>query len=131
MCQSRSSWNDGRNESFAYTEIDQSVSGGRDRRRHRWHRKEDKLGVAFVPSALSDDHREYLQLGGSGFLLGDGDLSHGRENIAEMYYTAKLWGDLEASVDLQSVWNPGYNRARGPVLVAAVRLHVEGALFPR
>jgi high affinity Mn2+ porin len=127
----RFGWNDGRNESFAYTEIDQSASGGLDLRGNHWRRKDDKLGMAFVSSALSADHREYLQLGGSGFLLGDGHLSYGRENIAETYYTARLWGDLQASVDLQSVWNPGYNRARGPVLVAAVRLHVEGALFSR
>jgi high affinity Mn2+ porin len=127
----RFGWNDGRNESFAYTEIDQTASGGLDLRGRRWHRQDDKLGVAFVSSALSADHREYLQLGGSGFLLGDGHLSYGRENVAETYYTARLRDDLHVSVDLQSVWNPGYNRARGPVLVAAVRLHVEGALFPR
>jgi high affinity Mn2+ porin len=127
----RFGWNDGRNESFAYTEIDQSVSGGFDLRGQRWHRQDDKLGAALVSSGLSEDHREYLQLGGSGFLLGDGNLSYGRETIAETYYTAKLWGGIHASFDLQRVWNPGYNRARGPVLVSSVRLHLEGALLPR
>jgi high affinity Mn2+ porin len=127
----RFGWNDGRNESFAYTEIDQSVSGGFDLRGPRWHRQDDKLGAALVSNGLSEDHREYLELGGSGFLLGDGALSYGRETISETYYTAKLWGSIYASFDLQRVWNPGYNRARGPVLVSAVRLHLEGALFSR
>jgi high affinity Mn2+ porin len=125
----RLSWNEGHNESFAYTEIDQSVSGGLDVRGRRWRRNDDKLGVAFVSNALSDDHRDYLRLGGSGFLLGDGNLSYGRETIAEGYYSVKLWADVQASFDVQRVWNPGYNRARGPVLVSAVRLHFERALF--
>jgi high affinity Mn2+ porin len=127
----RFGWNDGHNESFAYTEIDQSVSGGFDLRGPRWHRNDDKLGVAVVSNALSEDHREYLQLGGSGFLLGDGNLSYGRETIAETYYTARLWGNIHASFDVQRIENPGYNRARGPVLVSAVRLHLEDALFRR
>jgi high affinity Mn2+ porin len=127
----RFGWNDGRNESFAYTEVDQSVSAGLDLRGHRWHRIDDKLGVAFVSNGLSEDHREYLQLGGVGFLLGDGNLNYGHENIAETYYTARLWRDIHASVDLQRVSHPGYNRARGPLLVAALRLHLEDVLFPR
>jgi high affinity Mn2+ porin len=127
----RFGWNDGHNESFAYTEIDETVSAGFDLRGPRWHRNDDKLGVAVVSNALSEDHREYLQLGGSGFLLGDGNLSYGRETIAETYYTARLWGNIHASFDVQRIENPGYNRARGPVLVSAVRLHLEDALFRR
>jgi hypothetical protein len=30
-----------------------------------------------------------------------------------------------AAFDLQYINNPGYNRARGPVIVAGVRLHIE------
>lgn len=122
----RFGWNEGHNESFAYTEVDQTASAGADLRGDRWRRKEDKLGVAFVSDALSGDHREYLALGGLGFLLGDGKLNYGRENIIESYYTARLWHGVYASLDLQRVWNPGYNRDRGPVLVGAFRLHLEG-----
>jgi len=125
----RFGWNDGRTESFAYTEIDQAFSGGADLRGHAWRRNEDKLGAAFVSNAISGDHREYLALGGSGFLLGDGKLNYGRENIVETYYNAKLWHGVYASLDFQRVWNPGYNRDRGPVSVGAIRLHLEGALF--
>ena len=127
----RFSWNEGHNESYAYTEIDQSYSGGVDLRGNRWRRRADKLGVAVVSNAISGDHREYLALGGDGFLLGDGRLNYSRENIIETYYTAHLWHGVSASFDLQRVWNPGYNRDRGPVLAAAIRLHLEGVLFSR
>jgi len=125
----RFGWNDGHTESYAYTEIDQSFSGGLDLRGDHWRRRADKFGAAFVSNAISGDHREYLALGGSGFILGDGALRYGRENILEAYYNAKLWHGVYASLDLQRVWNPGYNQDRGPVLVGAFRLHLEGALF--
>ncbi len=126
----RFGWNNGRTESFAYTEVDQTLSGGLDLRGNAWHRQDDKLGAAFVSDGISRDHQEYLRLGGIGFLLGDGNLNHGRENIIETYYNVKLWHGVYASLDAQRVWNPGYNRDRGPVFVGAVRLHLEGALFP-
>jgi carbohydrate-selective porin OprB len=66
-----------------------------------------------------------LALGGLGFLLGDGALRYGREQIAETYYTAHVWRGVFGSVDVQHVANPGYNRDRGPVTVAGVRLHVD------
>ncbi len=125
----RFGWNNGRTESFAYTEVDQTVTGGMDLRGSLWHRKDDKIGVAVVSDGISGDHREYLKLGGLGFLLGDGNLNYGRENIIESYYNVKLWHGIYAAFDLQRIWNPGYNRDRGPVLVGAIRLHLEGALF--
>jgi hypothetical protein len=125
----RFGWNNGRTESFAYTEVDQSFSGGMDLRGDRWHRKDDKVGAAFVSDAISGDHRGYLALGGLGFLLGDGALNYGRENILESYYTAHVWHGVNMSIDLQRVWNPGYNRDRGPVFVGAFRLHLEGVLL--
>jgi len=78
-----------------------------------------------VSNGISRDHREYLRLGGRGFLLGDGDLNYGRENIVESYYTMHLWRGVFASFDMQYVVNPGYNRDRGPVVVPAVRLHID------
>jgi carbohydrate-selective porin OprB len=121
----RLGWNEGRNESFAYTEVDQSVSLGADLRGDRWGRKLDKIGAAFVSNALSGDHRQYLALGGLGFLLGDGKLTYGREEILEIYYTFHLWRGVFASADVQHFNHPGYNRDRGPVLIPGVRLHVD------
>lgn len=121
----RFGWNEGHHESFAYTEVDQSASLGADLRGDRWRRKLDKIGVAFVANALSGDHREYLALGGVGFLLGDGKLTYGREKIEEAYYTFHLWRGVFASADLQHINNPGYNRDRGPVLIPGLRGHVD------
>ena len=121
----RFSWNEGHQESFAYTEVDQSFSFGADLRGDRWQRKMDKIGAAFVSNAISGDHREYLAFGGLGFLLGDGKLTYGREKIFEAYYNLHLWRGVFASADLQHINNPGYNRDRGPVLVRGLRAHID------
>ncbi|MFZ0333747.1 MAG: carbohydrate porin [Candidatus Acidiferrales bacterium] len=121
----RVGWNDGHNESFVYTEVDRALDLGGDYRGDAWHRKNDRVGAAFSLNALSADHREYLALGGLGFLLGDGALNYGQEKIVESYYTAHLWRGFFTSFDLQHINNPGYNKDRGPVLVPALRLHVD------
>jgi high affinity Mn2+ porin len=121
----RTGWNDGRNESFAYTEVNDSALFGGDVIGHAWRRSDDRVGIAFVSNGLSDVHREYLRRGGRGFLLGDGNLHYRREDIVETYYTARLWRGVSASFDLQHVVHPGYNEDRGPVTVAGARLHVE------
>lgn len=118
-------WNDGRNESFAYTEVDRTVSFGGDVAGAHWRRNLDKVGVAYVVNGISGDHRRYLEMGGDGFILGDGGLNYGLEEIAETYYTCHLWRGVYGSVDAQHVANPGYNRDRGPVFVGSLRLHVD------
>ena len=124
----RFSWNDGKNESFAYTEVDQAWLAATDLRGTRWHRPDDKAGLALSINAISADHRRYLALGGQGFLLGDGALRYGREKIVEAYYTLRVWRGVSCALDLQRIWNPGYNQDRGPVWVFGVRLHLEGRL---
>jgi len=121
----RAGWNEGNNESFAYTEVNNSVQAGGDLAGASWHRSMDRLGVAFVSNGLSAPHRQYLELGGEGFLLGDGALRYGREDILETYYTAHLWRGLSAAGGLQFIDHPGYNRDRGPVLVEMLRLHAD------
>jgi len=121
----RFGWNEGRHESFAYTEVNQAFNLGADYRGYRWRRRHDKIGVAFISNAISKDHQEYLRLGGLGFLLGDGNLNYGRENIVESYYDAHFWRGVYGAFDLQHINNPGYNRDRGPLWVPALRLHVE------
>jgi hypothetical protein len=121
----RAGWNEGHNESFAYTEVNNSAQAGGDLSGALWNRSLDRLGVAFVSNGLSTPHREYLALGGQGFLLGDGALRYGREDILETYYTAHLWRGLSASGGLQYIDHPGYNQDRGPVLVEMLRLHVD------
>jgi hypothetical protein len=121
----RLGWNEGRHESFAYTEVNSSLAFGVDLAGARWRRKLDKAGAAFVSDGISRDHQQYLRLGGLGFLLGDGNLNYGRENVVESYYTMHVWRGVFASFDMQYVVNPGYNRDRGPVVVPSVRLHID------
>jgi high affinity Mn2+ porin len=118
-------WNEGRHESYAYTEVDETAEIGAGARGKPWHRKFDRAGIVFVSNGISRDHQEYLALGGLGFLLGDGRLSYGRENIFESYYTLHLWRGVYPSFGLQHINNPGYDRDRGPVLVPSLRLHLE------
>lgn len=121
----RFGWNEGQHESFAYSEVDQTVEFGGDYSGRRWHRKEDKAGVAVVSNAIKRDHQNYLRYGGLGFLLGDGGLTYGRENIGEGYYNWHAWRGLFYAVDVQHINNPGYNRDRGPAWVGSVRAHVD------
>jgi len=121
----RLGWNDGKTESFAYTEVDNTLMLGADLVGARWHRPGDKLGLAVVTNGISEDHRTYLADGGLGFLLGDGKLHYGREDIAEAYYTARAYRGIFPAVDMQVIANPGYNMDRGPVFVGSLRLHVE------
>ena len=121
----RAGWNEGHHESFAYTEVNDTLSTGIDVAGTRWRRPSDRLGTALVSNGISQEHREYLRLGGAGFLLGDGTLRYGRETIVESYYTAGLWRGVSVSGGMQHVHNPGYNRDRGPVTVAMARMHLD------
>jgi high affinity Mn2+ porin len=121
----RFGWNEGQHESYAYTEVDQTFLAGADYAGTRWRRPIDKIGLAFVSNAIKADHQEYLKLGGLGFLLGDGNLNYGRENVVESYYTYHAWRGMFYSLDVQHFNSPGYNRDRGPVWVGSVRAHVD------
>ena len=121
----RFGWNNGKTESFAFTEIDQTFAGGLGVYGSTWHRRYDRAGLAIVSNAISKDHQRYLAKGGHGFIIGDGALNYGRENIVETYYTAHIWRGVYIAPGLQRVVNPGYNRDRGPVLVPSFRLHLE------
>jgi len=118
-------WDNGKTESFAYTEIDSTVAEGLRVNGAKWHRKQDRAGIAFVSNGIKKDHQNYLAAGGYGFLLGDGRLNYGRENILESYYTAHVWRGIYLAAGLHHIVNPGYNRDRGPVIVPSFRAHVE------
>jgi len=122
---SRFGWNEGQHESYAYTEVDQTVQLGADYAGGHWHRRLDKVGAVFVSNAIKKDHQEYLRRGGLGFLLGDGGLNYGRETIVEAYYNVHVWRGIYTALDLHHINNPGYNRDRGPVLVPGLRFHLE------
>ena len=119
----RAGWNDGRTEDFCFTEVDRHLSLGLQATGSRWGRSEDRVGAAVLRHGLSADHAGYLAAGGSGFLLGDGRLDYAHELIAELYYRLQLGSFIELSPDVQHIWNPGYNRDRGPATVLSLRMN--------
>lgn len=123
----RASYNDGKNETWAFTEIDESAQIGVSIKGAKWKRKNDVLGTAAVANQISPEHQIYLAKGGYGFMLGDGRLNYATEFISEIYYSFLIqkW-NLALSPAYQMVINPGYNRDRpGPVHVASLRAHVQ------
>ena len=125
----RAGWNDGKTETFAFTEIDRSfVLGGQIAGGH-WGRKDDRFAAAIALNGLSPDHRQYLAAGGAGFVLGDGNINYAPEQIFETYYRIQVGkyqgATVQLSPDSQFIRNPAFNSDRGPVQVASFRLHVE------
>jgi high affinity Mn2+ porin len=121
----RFGWNDGKNETWAFTEIDRTASLGGCIRGDAWGREGDTAGLAFAVDGLSDDHAAYLAGGGYGFIIGDGALRYGAEYVAEAWYSIRLAPFFWLTGDYQFVVHPGYNRDRGPVHILAVRSHIE------
>ena len=121
----RAGWNDGRTETWAFTEVDRTLAAGLSLAGSRWSRVQDRLGVALAVNGLAPDHRDYLAAGGLGFMLGDGRLNAGQERLLETYYALSLGRFLTATLDAQRIWNPGYNRDRGPVTLYALRIHAQ------
>jgi high affinity Mn2+ porin len=122
----RVGWSDGLNETWAFTEIDRSISLGFVAKSLKWMGSGDEFGLALVVNGLSYDHSSYLKAGGYGFIIGDGDLNYAPESILELYYKLRVWRDnFWLSPDFQIVLNPGYNSDRGGVPVLGLRAHVE------
>lgn len=118
----RWSWNDGRSEISAFTDIDASLSGGLQLKGSSWGRAQDRIGLAGAWNMISPDHSRYLGAGGLGVLVGDGRLSYAAENIVEAFYALQMTKGLTATADYQLLVNPAYNADRGPVHVFSGRL---------
>jgi high affinity Mn2+ porin len=122
----RASWNDGTNETWAFTEIDQSISAGILVDGKKWKRASDRFGLAVVGNGISTAHQNYLKGGGKGFMIGDGNLNYGYEMIAEIYYSTLIHQDhFWLTPDYQFIMNPAYNKDRGPAHVFGLRFHAE------
>ena len=120
----RASWNDGANETWAFTEIDRSVALGATQSGARWRRPDDEAGAALVVSGLSRLHKQYLEAGGYGFIIGDSALNYGSEILGEVYYRFALSKEASLGAHYQPIINPAFNRDRGPIQVVTGRLHV-------
>ncbi len=121
----RWSWNDGKTEIMAFTDIDASLSMGLSIKGAKWGRPDDVIGIGGAINALSKDHRDFVAAGGLGVLIGDGALNYRRERILETYYAYALTKYITMTADYQWITNPAYNADRGPVHVFSGRLHAE------
>lgn len=125
---SRASMNQGKQETFEFTDINRSVSAGLAVSGGEWGRRDDTFGLASVANGLSGAARSYFAAGGMGVLVGDGQLPHyGMEKIIESYYSysVRAVDHLLLTLDYQYVVNPAYNQDRGPVSIFGARLHKE------
>ena len=121
----RASWADGKTETYAFTEIDNSLAAGALVKGSAWGRTLDSMGVAFVQNGLSHQRRDYLAGGGISFFIGDGALNYRPEKILETYYSLGVVKGTWLTLDYQYIRHPAYNADRGPVSIGAVRLHGE------
>ncbi|MFL6790749.1 MAG: carbohydrate porin [Bradyrhizobium sp.] len=121
----RWSWNDGRTEIMAFTDIDASLSLGTSIKGTRWGRPDDVIGIGGAINALSKDHRDFIAAGGLGILIGDGALNYRKERVLETYYAYALTKQITLTADYQFITNPAYNADRGPVHIFSGRLHGE------
>jgi high affinity Mn2+ porin len=113
-------------ETYEFTDIDRTLAAGLSAQGARWRRPGDTVAVAVVENEISAARETYLNAGGLGLLIGDGQLPHpGPERIIETYYSAAVLNFAHLSFDYQWISHPAYNRDRGPVSVIAVRLHAQ------
>ena len=121
----RWSWNNGKNEIQAFTDIDSSFSVGTSIKGTAWSRPDDRVGLAGAINGLSTDHRNYLAAGGLGILIGDGQLNYRPEKILETFYAMNVINGVTLTFDYQFILNLAHNADRGPVSIFAARLHGE------
>jgi high affinity Mn2+ porin len=121
----RWSWNDGKTEIMAFTDIDASLAMGASIKGTKWGRPDDVIGIGGAINALSRDHRDFIAAGGLGPLIGDGQLNYRKERVLETYYAYALTKQLTLTADYQFLTNPAYNADRGPVHVFSGRFHGE------
>lgn len=124
----RLSWNDGKKESWMYTEIDESISFGGFLSCAKIHRPKDMIRIGVAINGISKEHSDYLKAGGYGFIIGDGLGNYPKgtnlESILELQYNFH-YKFMTLSPDYQFIINPAYNPARGPVNAYGIRAHFE------
>ncbi len=122
----RAGWADGNVEPWDFTDIDRTLQGGVSLMGKQWNRPDDTVGVAGVLNGISGVHAAYFNAGGTGALVGDGQLPNpSLEKILETYYSVALTPALKVTFDYQFIADPGYNADRGPASIGAIRLHAQ------
>ena len=85
---------------------------------------DDTIGAMGILNGISAEHVAFLNAGGLGILIGDGQLTnYSMEKIFETYYSYALTASSRLTFDYQFIADPGYNADRGPVNIFAARYH--------
>jgi hypothetical protein len=118
---------DGKTETVAFAEADSSLSSGFITKGTAWGRALDNVGVSYMVEALSAQRRNYLEITGMSYFIGDGypNMNYAPEQVLESFYSYSLTKTQWLTFDYQFVRNPAYNADRGPVNVYALRYHTE------
>jgi high affinity Mn2+ porin len=121
----RAGYVDGRYEMWNNTDVSYSGQAGVAIKGTGWGRPDDTVGVSGVVNGISNAEVAWLNAGGLGILIGDGQgyLPHPRlEKIIEAYYSYALTYAVKLSFDCQFIDNPAYNADKGPVYLFAGRI---------
>jgi len=121
----RLGWNDGKNQTYEFTDVDRTATMGLALQGARWRRRHDTVGLAVVVNGISAVHRQYLAAGGLGITVGDGALDYRVERVGETYYNWRISKHFHLTADYAFAQNPAYNHARGPIDLFALRFHTE------
>ena len=121
----RAGWNDGKTESWAFTEVERTLSMGLSAGGRAWGRNADRVGLGFAVNGLNRDHRDYLAAGGYGFMVGDGRLAYAAERVVDAYYALALGARGSFSLEAQRFEHLAFNRDRGPATIVGLRLHLQ------
>jgi high affinity Mn2+ porin len=113
-------------ETYEFTDVDRTISAGLSLKGKSWGRTDDNVGLTGIVNGISATRERFLNAGGLGILVGDGQLPHpGAEQILETYYRLAVVPWAQLTFDYQYVVNPAYNTERGPVSIFAVRIHAQ------
>jgi high affinity Mn2+ porin len=113
-------------ETYEFTDVDRTISAGLSLKGKSWGRTDDNVGLAGIVNGISATRERFLNAGGLGILVGDGQLPHpGAEQILETYYRLAVAPWAQLTFDYQYVVNPAFNTQRGPVSIVAVRIHAQ------
>lgn len=120
----RYSMNDGLHEDYGTTQCDGSLAGGASFGMKSIKRTSDRLGICASVNTISALHQQYLKDGGTGFMVGDGNLSYAPETVFETYYCFDFWHHAYLTLNYQYALNVGYNADRGNAHFLGLRLNL-------
>ena len=121
----RLGWNDGQTAAATYNDTNWTAQLGVSVKGAAWHRPGDTYGLCGQLDGASSQQIAFLKAGGTGISDGDGNLSYAPEMTFETYYDIAVAKNCNFALDYQFFANPSFNRDRGPVSIAAVRVHTQ------